>query len=111
MTNRDLRQVTNDPDLNARLCAMQEDRGQDELEEYVASLGLRPPGHKEGEPLPAVYATWLPGMSYDEPGIMVWATEDDESDPGDGIDETETGWGDSAGWMPPDRHDDSDGGR
>lgn len=78
MTEPPVLRVTDDPELNAELFAKQEELGQIGLDAYVASLGLTPPGHVPGDPLPGVYATWLPGMDYDDVGVMVWATEEDE---------------------------------
>lgn len=67
--------VTDDLATLALLVQKEGEVGSAELGKFAASLGLRPPGHDEGSPIPAIVAVFPPNI---EDGVLVWDDFDDE---------------------------------
>ncbi|MEU5156518.1 hypothetical protein [Glycomyces sp. NPDC021274] len=64
-------QVTNNPELEARLRERVDTLSSRELAEYAHSLGLYPPGFEEGRnpPIALAWPAWMPD---DADGVLVW---------------------------------------
>ena len=71
--------VTDDADLDAALKEKVDDLTSQELAEYAHSLGLYPPCY--GPTMnPPIALAWLPGMDYEEDGVLVWDIGEDDQD-------------------------------
>lgn len=90
-----------DPVTLAKLRDKLDTLGSDQAAAYAISVGLFPPGYREGAP-ESVVEFWAPGDDAEQPGMLVWGSTfpadegGDEEDDEDGPDP----WGTAAPPVP-----------
>jgi len=71
--------VTEDPEQAERLAdRLDTDLDTHTLADYALSIGLKPPGWQEGQPLPGIVEVW-PDDADD--GVLVWASSPGLAEP------------------------------